>query len=66
MTAYVTIDRDGRLVCEPHGQADERIVITSAEQLEALCPEGFLASSTVDFPDEYTSDPVVIEICRSF
>jgi hypothetical protein len=65
MRAYVTIDNAGRLVCEPHRDA-QPVVITSAEQLEALCPDGFLASSSVDFPDEYTADPVVIEICRSF
>jgi hypothetical protein len=61
MTAYITINADGRLICKI---ADRTVVITSIEQLAELCPEGALCSSSVDFPEDYTTDPVVLDICR--
>ena len=60
MRPYLTI-RDGKLVCEI---GDDSTVVTSLAQLVTLAPDGCLCSSSIDFPEDCTTDPVVLEVCR--
>jgi len=63
MSPYLCIGDDGRL--ELH-LGDERVAITSLDQLAEHCPDGhLLCSSSIDFPHDYTSDPDVLAICNA-
>lgn len=60
---FLTI-REGRLVLEKD-ETRETIIIESLHHLQKEAPEGCMVSSSVDFPEEYTEDPNVIEMCRN-
>lgn len=62
-TPYLTICESGDLILDLR-DGEETPVITSAEQLQRLAPHGCNCSSTVDFPEDYTTDPAVIALCR--
>lgn len=58
---FLTIE-DGKLTAIEDGGA--RVVIDTDAKLDALLTlhEDFLVSSSIDFPTEYTSDPVVLAL----
>lgn len=62
-TPYLFIDDAGDLTLDLR-DGEETPVITSVEQLARLAPGGCLCSSTVDFPEDYTTDPAVIALCK--
>lgn len=59
---YLSI-KDGKLVLEtPTGQLVE---ITSLDHLaEVASGDSVMCSSSIDFPEDDTSDPAVIAMCR--
>lgn len=77
MNFYLTI-KDGKLVCHhgvsPVGFEKKVTIIESKDQLIALLAQTAVAcgipeedltvmsSSTLDFPEEYTTDPAVLEL----
>lgn len=65
--AFLTIDERGMLVMQRPGMADVTIDCTSRETALASFDgvDDALSSSSLDFPEEYTTDPNVIAICRA-
>jgi hypothetical protein len=65
MATFLTIDK-GRLVADVSTVLDgdpSWVEVTSVEHLAALAGEdGFVVSSSIDFPEEYTSDPAVLAL----
>lgn len=58
---FLTINDDGQMVLQ---NGDEDIVVTNRSQLAKLLNgESCMCSSSLDFPDEYTNDPAVIQLC---
>lgn len=55
---YLSI-KGGKLILEP-SDGSAPVEIKSMEQL----PGEFLVSSSVDFPEEWSSDPEVIKLCK--
>jgi hypothetical protein len=58
---FLTIE-EGKLVVIFNDET--RRVIETIEQLNDVAEGGILCSSTIDFPEEATSDPNVIAMCK--
>lgn len=62
---FITVNEDGKLVLSTIVDRNEtKTVINSFDQLrEIIGSNDLLCSSTLDFPDEYTTDQAVIDLC---
>ncbi len=64
MRHFLTIE-NGKLVDYPD-YSDTPVEVTSVQQLQAMMEADpltrIMCSSSIDFPEEYTSDPVVLEL----
>lgn len=58
---FLTIE-DGTLVL--YDERDEIIGRSLADVTQHLDLEDFMVSSSIDFPEEYTTDPDIITFCR--
>ena len=65
--AFLTINDGGQLVVEVtngDGSVDVKVVRAASQVVVGLQLDRVLASSKIDFPKEYTTDPQVIALCR--
>jgi hypothetical protein len=67
---YLTVKDDGLEVIygEPNGRVEDRALITHAKELHEFFlahpdTDLVLCSSSLDFPEEYTSNKEIIELC---
>jgi len=62
---FITINDDGKLVVsKDRGEDREEILVTDLEHLKGIVKKDILmCSSTLDFPEEYTTDQEVIKLC---
>lgn len=61
---FITINDKGLLEVTNEGLLCGPIIVESEEDLQIVVgSDDLLCSSSLDYPDEYTSDPFVIELC---
>lgn len=60
---YLTIDDFGRMVAM-RGWSGKRVVIENERHLVETMEPGFMCSSAIDFPEDYTDDAHVINMCH--
>ena len=66
-SAFLTINDAGQLVVEVDdgdGSVDVKVVRKASQVFVGLQLDRVLASSKIDFPSEYTTDPEVVAMCR--
>jgi hypothetical protein len=62
---FLTIE-DGKLFDYPNIRTDERVEVTTHEQLVDIVNNGDVGcSSSIDFPTEHTTDPAVLALVAS-
>jgi len=58
---FLTIKNGGKLIFEP--DKGDPVEITPENVYDVL-PDSFMVSSSIDFPEEFTDDQKVIDLCR--
>ena len=65
--SYLSINKDGRVQFDPMRLGFEPIVLENLTHFylyARIATRPVLCSSALDFPEDYTNDPKVIELCR--
>jgi len=63
-TWYITVNDEGKLELSNDGLGVEPFVVESMEDIRfAVADSELYCSSSLDFPEEFTSDPAVIAMC---